>query len=94
MSVVTESTATIVAVVIAAAVWILWAIFSDTRHNHGFWVALFLPLTPVIIPVLWLVFILTKYSSYLIFITFKRKEDHDEFMRKFKIRSGIFLLFK
>lgn len=89
----TVTTSSIVGAIITAVVWLAWAFLSETRHNHGFWVAFLIPLTPVIIPVLWIIYIFIKYSSYLVFITLGRREDHEEFMRTLKIRSGIFLFF-
>ncbi len=89
----TITTPSIVGAVVAAVVWLAWAFLSETRHNHGFWVAFLIPLAPVIIPVLWIIFICIKYSSYLVFIMLGRREDHEEFMRQLKVRSGIFLFF-
>lgn len=83
----------IVGAFVAAVVWVAWAFFSETRHNHGFWVAFLLPLTPIIIPVLWFIFLSIKYSSLLAFIVFGRREAHEEFMRKLKVRTGIFIFF-
>jgi hypothetical protein len=54
---VTETTATLLGAVVAAVAWWAWAFFSETRHQHGFWVALLMPLAPVIIPALWIIFI-------------------------------------
>ena len=88
-----ETTTGIAGACVAAVAWLAWVFLSETRHNHGFWVAFLMPLAPVIIPVLWIVFMLIKYSSCLIFIIHGRREDHDEFMRKLKIRSGVFLFF-
>jgi hypothetical protein len=88
---VSEPTAGIGSAVVVAVVWLAWSMFSDTRHNHGFWVAFLLPLTPVIVPVLWIVYIFIKYSSYLVFVIIGRREDHEEFIRKLKVRTGFFL---
>jgi hypothetical protein len=77
----------------AMVLWLGWALFSETRHNHGFWVAFMLPLSPIIIPLLWLVFITVKYVSLLVFLLRGRRDEHEEFMRKFKNRSGVFILF-
>jgi len=89
----TTITASIVGAIVATVVWLAWAFFSETRHNHGFWVAFLIPLTPAIIPVLWIIFLFIKQSSYLAFIMLRRREDHEEFMRKLKVRSGVFLFF-
>ena len=89
----TETMTTIIGAVVAVVLWLVWALCSDTRRNHGFWVAFLLPLAPVILPVLWLTYILIKYPSYFVFIALGRQEDHEEFMRKVKIRSGVYLLF-
>jgi hypothetical protein len=53
-----------------------------------------MPLALIFIPVLFLVFVLIKYTSYFIYVALGRREDHEEFMRKLKIRSGVFLFFK
>ena len=87
-----ENIATIAGALVGI-VWLGWAFFSETRHNHGFWVAFLLPLSPVIIPLLWLVFILVKYSTYPVFVLRGKKDAHEEFMRQLKIRSGVFMLF-
>ncbi len=87
------TTAGIVGAVVAAALWLAWAFCSETRHNHGFWVAFLMPLAPVVIPFLWILYIFTKYSSYLGFVLLGRREDHREFMGRLRVRSGIFLFF-
>jgi hypothetical protein len=63
---VTETTATLLGAVVAAVAWWAWAFFSETRHQHGFWVALLMPLAPVIIPALWIIFISNHYLSRII----------------------------
>jgi hypothetical protein len=77
----------------AVMLWLCWALFSETRHNHGFWVALLLPLSPVIIPLLWLIYLLVKYSTWLVFLLRGRRAEHQEFMRKFRVWYGVFMLF-
>jgi di/tricarboxylate transporter len=88
-----ETTAIMVGAAVAGALWLAWALFSDTRRNHGFWVAFLLPLAPVIFPLLWLIYIVIKYPSYLAFVALGRREEHEEFMREVRRRSGVFLLF-
>ena len=88
-----ENTASIVSAVVVVVVWMAWVFLSETRHNHGFWVAFLMPLAPFIILVLWVIYVFIKYSSYFIFKAISRPEDHEEFMRRLKIRSGVFLLF-
>jgi len=88
-----ENIATIAGALVGIVLWLGWAFFSETRHNHGFRVAFLLPLSPVIIPLLWLVFILVKYSTYPVFVLRGKKDAHEEFMRQLKIRSGVFMLF-
>jgi hypothetical protein len=87
----TETTTIVMGAAIAVVLWLAWAFFSDTRRNHGFWVAFLLPLAPVIIPLLWLTYVLIKYPSYLVFVALGRRGEHEEFMRKVKTRSGVFL---
>ena len=88
-----ESTEIIVGAIVGAALWLAWGLFSDTRHNHGFLVAFLIPLALILIPVLFIVFVLIKYTSYFIYVALGRREDHEEFMRKVKTRSGVFLFF-
>jgi hypothetical protein len=87
------TTASVVGAVAAAVVWLAWALFSETRHNHGFLVAFFIPLAPVIVPALWIIYIVLKYSSYLAFTVLGRRKDHEEFMAVLRVRSGVFLFF-
>jgi hypothetical protein len=89
----TVTTASIAGAVGAAVLWLAWALCSETRHNHGFWVAFLMPLAPVIIPFLWILYVSIKYSSYLGFLLLGRREDHREFMGKVRVRSGVFLFF-
>ena len=89
----TQPTETLIGAIIIAVVWIAWVFLSETRHNHGIVVAFLMPLAPIIIPVLVIVFYSIKFTSYFVFIALGRREDHEEFMRKIKIRSGVFLLF-
>lgn len=89
----TETTANIVGIAVAAVVWLAWTFLSETRHNHGFWVAFLMPLAPIIIPALWIIFLFIKYSSYLVFVVLQRRENHEEFIRQLKIHFGVFLLF-
>ena len=88
-----ESTEIIVGAIVVAALWLAWGLFSDTRRNHGLFVAFLIPLAPIFIPVLFIVFVLIKYTSYFIYVVLGRREDHEEFMRKVKTRSGVFLFF-
>ena len=88
----TESTENIIVAIVIAITWMAWALFSETRHNHGILVALLMPLAPIIIPVLWIAFLLIKVTSYFVFIALGRRKEHEEFMIKLKIRSGVFLL--
>lgn len=87
------TTETMVVAIVVAILWVVWALFSETRHNHGLLVAFLMPLTPILIPLLLIVYVVVKYASYLVFLLLGRRSEHDEFMRKFKIRSGVFLLF-
>ena len=77
--------------VVAAVLWLLWACFSDTRRNHGFWVAFLMPPVLILMPAVWVIFILVKYTSYLVFVALGRRGEHEEFMRKLRIRSGVFM---
>jgi hypothetical protein len=89
----TETTANIVYAIFPFAVWLAWAFFSETRNNHGFWVAFLLPLALIAIPVFTIIFLFFKFSSYVFFILMGRKKDHREFMEKLKIRTGLFPFF-
>lgn len=73
--------------------WLLWSLFSETRYRHGFWVAFLLPLSPLLFPILWLIYQGVKYGSLGYFMLRGRRAEHAEFMRQFEIRSGVFLLF-
>lgn len=73
--------------------WLLWSLFSETRNRHGFWVAFLLPLSPLLLPILWLIHRGVKYGSLGYFILRGRRAEHAEFMRQFEIRSGVFLHF-
>lgn len=84
---------TIVGAIAAVAAWLAWALFSETRHNHGFWVALLLPLVLILSPLILLVFLLVNYISLIAFIAIGRRAEHGEFMRRLRVRSGLFLLF-
>jgi len=88
-----ETATSIVNMAVIAVLWLAWSFFSETRHNHGFWVALLMPLVLIIMPMSWIIFIFVNYSSYILFLIRGRREQHDEFMRKVKTRSGIFLFF-
>jgi di/tricarboxylate transporter len=88
-----ETTSTLIGTAFAILLWLGWALFSETRHNHGFWVAFLLPLFLIVSPLIWLIYILINYLSLLVFVLIGRREQHAEFMRKLKVRSGIFLLF-
>ena len=88
-----ENTENIVGAIVVAAIWVAWALFSDTRRNHGILIAFLMPLALIFIPVLFIVFVLIKYTSYIIYVALGRREDHEEFMRKLKIRSGVFLFY-
>ncbi|MGE0484489.1 MAG: hypothetical protein AB7Q81_10145 [Gammaproteobacteria bacterium] len=88
-----ESTQHLVFAGLAVAAWLAWACFSETRHNHGFWVALLLPLAPVIVPLVWATYQLIRGASYLVFALRGRRDEHAEFMRRLKLRSGVFTLF-
>jgi len=57
----TETTANIAYAIFPVAVWFAWAFFSETRHNHGFWVAFLPPLALILIPVFWIIFVFFKY---------------------------------
>jgi len=89
-----ETTTSIFYVSLVALVWLAWVLFSETRRNHGFWVAFLLPLAPVIFPILWITYVLIKYLSLLAFIVLGQKKEHEDFMRTLRIRSGVFLLFE
>ena len=88
-----DSIESIVVASVALGAWVLWVLFSDTRQNHGFLVALLAPLALLLLPVLWIAFALMKYSSYLVLACLGRSREHEEFMRKLRARSGLFLLF-
>ena len=88
----TAATTGVIGAVVAALLWLAWACFSDTRHNHGFWVALLMPLVLILMPVVWMIFVLIKGSSFVVFVALGRRGDHEEFMRRLRIRSGILML--
>jgi len=94
MSQTSEIADPVVTAIVAAVIWLAWSFLSETRHNHGFWVAFLMPLAPVIIPLLWVIYIFIKSSSYIAFILLRRREEHEDFMRELRTRSGIFLFFK
>jgi hypothetical protein len=83
----------VVFAVLAGAAWLAWACFSETRHNHGFWVALLLPLAPVIVPLLWVMYQAIRGVSYAVFALRGRRDEHAGFMHRLKLRSGVFTLF-
>lgn len=83
----------LIGAIIIAALWIGWTFCSETRHNHGIWVAFFLPLALILFPLLGLVYLLIKWISGIIFIALGRRDDHAEFMRQLRIRSGVFFWF-
>ncbi|MCB1746921.1 MAG: hypothetical protein KDK06_07080 [Gammaproteobacteria bacterium] len=78
---------------LAVIAWVAWALCSETRHNHGVWVALLLPLLPLLVPLLWLVYGLIVAVTYVAFAARGRRDEHAEFMREFRARSGVFTLF-
>ncbi|THB76767.1 MAG: hypothetical protein D6B25_08980 [Desulfobulbaceae bacterium] len=82
-----------IGLIIPVAIWLFWVVFSDTRHNHGFWVAFLMPLALFFFPLVWIAYVFLKYSTLLAFTVRGRKDEHQEFFRKLTIRSGIFLLF-
>jgi len=88
-----ELTENLIGAIIMIIVWIAWTFLSETRYNHGILVAFLMPLIPIIIPVLVIVFYSIKFTSYFVFIAIGRREDHEEFIRKTRIRSRVFLLF-
>ena len=57
-----ESTEIIVGAIVGAALWLAWGLFSETRRNNGLLVAFLIPLAPIFIPVLFIVFVLIKYT--------------------------------
>mgnify|MGYP001419384426 CR=1 FL=1 len=87
-----DDSETIITACVVAAAWLAWGLFSETRHNHGFIVAFLMPLALVMLPLLWIVYLLIKYTTLAAFILSGRREEHAEFLRKLKVRYGVFLL--
>lgn len=86
----TETTANIVYAIFAAGAWLAWAFFSETRNNHGFWVAFLLPLALIVIPVFTILFVFFKYSSCVFFVLIGRREDHQGLIEKLQNIVGLF----
>lgn len=87
-----DTATTSITVIVIVAVWLGWSLLSETRHNHGFWVAVLLPLWLCLLPVLWVIFMVITFLSFAMFVLIGRKSEHPEFMRQLRVRSGVFLL--
>ncbi len=88
-----KSTATVIGVAVALAVWVAWALGSDTRHNHGFWTAILLPLAPLLMLIGLLAFTLIRAVSFIVFLALGRRGDHAEFMRRLRVKTGVLMFF-
>lgn len=72
--------------------WIFWALCSETRYNHGIWIALLMPLAPLLIPLLLLVVQWVKLALWLLLVPFGNRSIYERRVTELKLSLGLYLL--
>lgn len=62
--------------------WVLWTFFSETRYNHGIWVAFLLPLAPLYFIIGFFLFQLIKLLLYPIYWLINKRDTYEIVKRK------------